>query len=247
MLISCNILPGYQLKAIDGDFGTVTDLLFDDKHKIVRYFVIDCGNWLQKKEVLLSPVAFEAPDHDSFSISTILSRKAIEDSPCIETRPPVSKQAQNTLADYYDWPMFWSTIPHEHLQYSEGTEFIRNSHEDQLRSLNEIKGYSIQCDEGELGHIEELIVDTDSWTLRYVTIDTGRWLPGKKVIIGIDWLTRISWEEQKAYLDLSKTQVRNAPLYDPRTPVNREFEKEIYDYYGRPTYWKEAGTLSLYE
>ena len=248
MLISCNILPGYKLKANDGDFGNVTDLLFDDKHKIIRYFVIDCGSWLQKNEVLLSPIAFEEPDHENFTISTILSKNSIENSPSVETRPPVSKQAQNSLAAYYDWPIFWKTAPYEHLQgYEDSNADLKGEDEGQLQSLQEIKGYAIQCDEGNLGHVEELIVDTETWTLRYLTIDTGNWLPGKKVIISIDWLTDISWKEQKACLNLSKMDVRNAPVYDPGTPINREFESEVYDYYGRPSYWSEAGTLSLYE
>ncbi|QDU80029.1 PRC-barrel domain protein [Polystyrenella longa] len=250
MLISCNILPGYKLKAIDGDFGTITDLLFDDENKMIRYFVVNCGGWLNREEVLLSPVAFEEPDHEAFTISTILSKHAIEDAPAIESNPPVSKQSQSDLADYFDWPMFWSHIPEQlshRLSFDESEVEAGESHDMHLRSLKEIRGYTIKCNEGDLGHVEELIVDTDTWTLRYLTIDTGVWLPGKKVIIGIDWLSDICWEEQSASIDLSREQVKDAPIYNPRSPINREYETKVYDYYGRPTYWSKAGTYSLYE
>ncbi|MAT13943.1 MAG: hypothetical protein CMJ46_01580 [Planctomyces sp.] len=244
MLISGNILLGYKVKAVDGEFGKITDLLFDDQNKMVRYFVINCGNWLNKDEVLLSPVAFETPDHEDFTISTILSRHAISNAPSINTKPPVSKQDESALARYFDWPMFWSRIPSSRQEIHESPEGQVEGH---LRSLKEVKGYTIHCPQGDLGHVEEMIVDTETWALRYLAIDTGNWLPGKRVIIGIDWLSEISWEEQHAYIELSRDDVQNAPIYDPRTPINRDYEAEVYDYYGRPTYWSQAGTYSLYE
>jgi hypothetical protein len=37
---------------------------------------------------------------------------------------------------------------------------------------------------------------------------------------------------------MSKDSVRNSPEFDPREPVNREYEVRLYDYYGRPKYWE---------
>ncbi len=38
----------------------------------------------------------------------------------------------------------------------------------------------IQATDGEIGHVDDFIVDDDAWTIRYMVIDTGDWLPGKK-------------------------------------------------------------------
>tara|TARA_R110002111_G_scaffold153375_1_gene220240 strand:+ start:232107 stop:232835 length:729 start_codon:yes stop_codon:yes gene_type:complete len=242
MFRSTNELRGYKLLATDGEFGTVRDFLFDDQLNITRYVVVDTGSWLVSRQVLISPVAMKEPDLDTHKLPTVLSKANIEESPSLEVDSPVSRQHEYELSAYYNWPVYWSsTIPALVSRQAFNSELEPQREQLQgdphLRSVSEITGYQIQCMEGAVGHVEDIIVDTESWSLRYLIIDTWNWFPSKKVIIAFDWLTHITWEDQKAHVDLTQDQVKNAPVYDPRLPVNRAYETQLYDFYGRPTYW----------
>ena len=106
-----------------------------------------------------------------------------------------------------------------------------------LRSLEEVKGYHIQATDGKIGHVEDFIVDDESWEVRYLVVDTRKWLHGKQVLLSPKWIKEINWLESNVHVDLSREAVRNSPQYDPFSPVNREYEIKLYDYYGRPKYW----------
>jgi hypothetical protein len=57
-------------------------------------------------------------------------------------------------------------------------------------------------------------------------------------LIPPDWIERVSWEKSKVQIDLPRHLIENCPEYDPAAPVNRQYEEQLYDYYGRPKYWK---------
>jgi hypothetical protein len=48
-----------------------------------------------------------------------------------------------------------------------------------LQSTRQVSGYYIQAQDGEIGHVEDFIIDDDGWTISYLVIDTVNWLPGK--------------------------------------------------------------------
>lgn len=239
MFRSTNELKGYEVLATDGECGKVKDFLFDDELNIVRYLVINTGGWLTGRQVLISPVAIDQPDLDTFELPTVLSRENIESSPALEEDLPVSRQNESALTTHFNWPVYWGSSSHltRRQKQTSASEVAELQGDPHLRSINAVTGYQIDCMEGVLGHIADMIVDTESWSLRYLVIDTGNWLPGKKVIIAFDWITYFTWEDHKAHVDLTQEQVKQAPVYDPSLPVNRAYEIQLYDYYGRPSYW----------
>jgi hypothetical protein len=52
-----------------------------------------------------------------------------------------------------------------------------------LRSANNVAGYYIEATDGEIGHVEDFIIDDETWEIRYMVVDIRNWLPGKKVLI----------------------------------------------------------------
>lgn len=106
-----------------------------------------------------------------------------------------------------------------------------------LRSCKEAMGFHIQASDGEIGHVEDFIVDDENWSLRYVVVDTRNWLPGKKVLLASWWINTVDWDNEKVGVDLTKDTIKNSPEYDPSAPVNRQYEEVFFDYYGRPKYW----------
>jgi hypothetical protein len=116
-------------------------------------------------------------------------------------------------------------------------EFASESGDPHLRSTQEVLGYYIHASDGDLGHVEDFIVDDDNWTIRYMVVDTRNWLPGKKVLVAPEWITEVSWGESKVYVDLTQDAIKDSPEYDPTETVNRLYEERLYDFYGRPKYW----------
>jgi hypothetical protein len=106
-----------------------------------------------------------------------------------------------------------------------------------LRSANEVIDYYIQANDGDIGHVEDFIIDDQSWTIRYMIVDTRNWLPGKKVLVSPQWIKEVSWTDSTVHVDLSRDQIKNSPEYDPSVPIDRTYEADLYEYYGRPKYW----------
>ena len=108
-----------------------------------------------------------------------------------------------------------------------------------LRSVDEVIGYNIQATDGDIGHVEEFIVDDDTWIIRWFVVDTRNWLPGRKVLVAPDWVTRTSWGDRDVHVDVTRARIKDCPEYDPGLPINRRYEQQLYDYYGRPVYWED--------
>lgn len=241
MYRSMTEILGYTVTTTDGESGKVSDFLFDDKERIVRYVVVRTGGWLMGRDVLISPVSIKDADHKTKNLTTVLTKKVIENAPGVDTAKPVSRQQEMILVSYFDWPMYWAPIlipdvtnEATSAQIKEVAEAEWDTH---LRSVRELVGYHINCIGDTIGHVEDLIVDLESWIVRYLVIDTANWLPGKKVIVGYDWLTDIRWDHKSVHVDLTRKQIETAPPYSSRTSINRDYEESLYDFYGRPTYW----------
>jgi hypothetical protein len=86
--------------------------------------------------------------------------------------------------------------------------------------------------------VEDFIVDEKTWAIRYIVVDTRNWLPGgKKVLLAKNWITSISWAHRNVSVTLDSEAVKSGPEFDPAQPINRSYEMQVYDYYGRPYDW----------
>lgn len=266
MLRSIRELQGYRILALDDKVGSVNDFYFDDQQWIIRYMVVDTGRWLPGRKVLISPVALGHPDWNLQQFPVNLTKQQIKNSPDIDTDKPASRQQEIALADHYEWPHYWEVtpvaaqragmLPETYLDAKRTVETEtqltnRQSTAPQtevvdqqpignpnLRSANQVINYYIQALDDEAGHVEDFIVDEQSWLIRYIVVDTQNWLPGEKVLIPPEWISAISWTNSTVTVNVSQETIRHGPKYDPTAPVNREYETRLYDYYGRPAYWR---------
>lgn len=248
MIRSLNSLLSYQIRARDGEIGTVHDFFFDDEFWTVRYLVVDTGRWLPGRKVLLTPDALDQPAWAAASVPVNLTREQIKSSPEMDADKPVSRQRQIELHRHYGWPFYWTgggvwpdpvaPVPPPAGASPSDLETKREPGDPHLRSLREITGYHIEASDGSIGHVEDLVTDEDAWEIRYLVVDTRNWLPGRKVLIAPRWFVGpISWSERKVKVFMTQASIRNSPEYDPKAPINREYEIRLYDYYGRPGYW----------
>ena len=111
-----------------------------------------------------------------------------------------------------------------------------NSH---LRSSDAVTGYYIDAADGEIGHLNGFVMDDEAWAIRYIEVATRNWWPGKKVLVSPAWIERVSWEDSKVYVALTREAIQNGPAYDESLPITREYENRLYFHYGRPPYWPQ--------
>jgi sporulation protein YlmC with PRC-barrel domain len=237
-------LVGYEIRATDGDLGIVDEFYFDDATWTIRYVVVETGNWLSGRKVLISPLAFSRPELGSHTIAVNLTCDQVSGSPDIDTEKPIDRQHEAELHEHYQWPWrggyggSFGTIPlplsaDEALVEQETSE---SEHRDDphLRSTRQVVGYHIHATDGEIGHVEDFILDDESWTIRFLVVDTRNWLPGKKVLLSPQWINRVEWADSSVHFDLTRESVKKSPEFNPSKPVNRDYEAYLYDHYERP-------------
>ena len=228
MLRSIKQLYGDELKATDGDIGRIKDFYFDDQNWAVRYVIVDTGSWLSGRLVLISPHAFTNFALDGVCRGVNLTRKQIEDSPGYDSAKPVSRQYEDEYYRYYGWPNYWaggglwgfSAFPIMTLPMGEGqdgsageTLTPREKGDPHLRSTLALKGYHIETEEGSIGHVIDFIVDHETWTIRHVVAETGHWFAGKEIVISPKQIVRISYDESKVFVSLTKEAILKEPEY----------------------------------
>lgn len=109
-----------------------------------------------------------------------------------------------------------------------------------LRSIREVTGYHIHATDGELGHIEDFIIDDKTWAIRYLIIDTRNWLPGRKILLTPQWIDHMSWRESKVFINLPCETIRQAPAYTTEESLpSRDYETSLHQHYNRPIYWAD--------
>jgi sporulation protein YlmC with PRC-barrel domain len=258
MLRRTKDLQTYTIRARDGDVGTLHDFHFDDQSWTVRYLVVDTGRWLSGRRVLIPPRAIEAIDSADQRLRARLTMRQIEDSPGVDTDKPVSRQHEIDVLRYYGFPYYWGgpyrwgpiTSPAAALPPSydamAGRQSTEPAADPHLRSVRDVSGYGIQATDGELGHVEEFLVDEDAWAIRYLLVDPRSWWPGKHVLVPTEWITAVHWADRTVEVNVDKQAVRGAPAFDPAGSLDRTYETHYYGYFGRPGYWErppEAWTL----
>ena len=121
MLFAVTGLQGCPVEADDGHVGSVKDFLFDDQSWKVRWMVVDTGNWLLGRQVLIHPSAIAPLDlalpskrvlpmmsmGDALVVSVRLTKQQIEASPDAREDEPVTKQMETDLYDHYGWDPSW--------------------------------------------------------------------------------------------------------------------------------------------
>lgn len=256
MALKLSELKGYDIAATDGSLGKVSNLFFDDHTWSVRYLVVDTG-WLFGRKVLISPQSIAGVNIGGASVAVEMTRQQVEDAPGVETDRPVSRQEEVALHGHYGWQPYWEVypagvmgapavpltedvLPGHDAPPSRVREEAEGRGDPNLRSADEVEGYDIQATDGEIGHVEDFMVDEIAWVIRYFVVDTRNWLPGgRKVLISPASASDITWADRSASVTLTQEQVKNSPAYDPDRPgpLTRDVEAALHDHYALKYYW----------
>jgi hypothetical protein len=190
--------------------------------------VVKTGNWLSGRKVLISAAGLAPTDikPDLFPIS--ITKEQIRNSPDIDTDKPVSRQQEAMLNQHHFWENYWGSgsyggemgIPNRRPVRIK--EIDRDPKEDiHLRSITEVDGYTIHATDGEIGHINDFIVDDQTWKLIDLIVDTHNWIGGKKVLIEVAHVHSISFLNRLVYVHIPLADIDDSKLYK-ETKYNQE-------------------------
>jgi uncharacterized protein YrrD len=251
MLIKAKSLKGYKLDSKDGEIGKVKEFYFDDKHWAIRYLVADTGNWLTGNQVLISPYALISVNKEEEQIGINLTKKQIEDSPSLDSDKPVSHQFEMDFYGYYGYPMYWGGpymwgaypyIVRDREKWGPSIQ-DKKAWDPHLRSTYNVSGSQIQAKDGDIGHVEDFIIDDETWAIRYLIIDTKNWWLGKKVLVSPNWIERVSWSESKVFVNLTRENIKQSPEYTEESLLTRDYETRLHRHYNRHGYWFEEQAI----
>lgn len=259
MLNAVSSLKGFEIQAKDGNLGTVSDFLFDDSTWKVRWMIVDTGRWLTGRKVLVHPSAVISADYNTRELAVGLTKAQVQDSPDLRQDRPVSQQMQNDLYDYYGWDPLWGggmygggmgaiALPLSAPAYF-GTAAVREAKRDaergaaglddgdpHLRSIAEVTGYHVHATDGDIGHVQDFLLDNASWGVRYLVVDTSNWWIGQHVLISPYAVKGTDCSERHIRLDLTRAKIKSSPSWDPARLVDGDFERRLHSYYGWPGY-----------
>ncbi|MBK5254274.1 MAG: PRC-barrel domain-containing protein [Peptostreptococcaceae bacterium] len=263
MLNKAKTLKNYKLNSVDGEIGKVKELYFDDEYWTIRYLIADTGNWLIGRKVLISPNSIVSINKEEEYITINLTKSQIDNSPSLDSDKPISRQFQEKLYGYFDLPVYWGGVQTVGFAPQTGGAlipytFIKNDKEKlmeptidenewdpHLRSTHNVSGYNIQAMDGKIGHVDDFIIDDETWEIRYLIIDTQNWLPGKKILLSPQWIDIVSWDESKVFVNILSEDIEQSPEYLEESILNRDYEIRLFEHYNRKGYWPVAKKDSL--
>ena len=169
---SVHDLRRVTIAATDGELGSVRDLYFDDISWAVRYLVVDTGSWLPDRWALISPKSVRRWDANSSTLHMDLTKTQFKACVDMNTRPGIDQAIRGQARECLE--------PH-------------------LQAATAVMGYALETEDGEIGHVEDLLVDDTDWVIRYLRVDTKNRWAGQSVLVAPQWLTEVTRDEAKRF------------------------------------------------
>jgi uncharacterized protein YrrD len=202
MLRNFTSLLGASILAKDGPIGHLRDALFDDRSWVIRYFVVETAGWFSGRRVLLSPAIFREPDWGKRVLSVDLTIDQVRQSPAVDTDLPVYRQQEIAMTQHYGWPGYWTM---------EALPVTGNKNETlgdpNLRSANEILTYTVKTSDGNVGRLDDLVLEDANWFLRFVILSAGSWFEDQKLLVSTRWIGSVSWANKEVMVPHSRDAI----------------------------------------
>lgn len=113
------------------------------------------------------------------------------------------------------------------------------------RSIRDLLGARVEARDGSIGRVHDVLFEAERWVVRYVVLDTGGWLIGRKVLVSPVSFGRVDWEEHRVFVNLTRAAIEASPDISTEKPVTRGDEQRYFEYYGYEPYWRGLSLWGL--
>ena len=80
-----------------------------------------------------------------------------------------------------------------------------------MHRLNRAHGAHIYATDGEIGHLDDVLVDERTFAVRYLVVDTSNWIGGKWVGIAPTAVRSVDWASGRIEVALTREQIKSGP------------------------------------
>jgi len=217
--------------------------------------VVDTGGWWTDHKVLLQPSVITRVDFEERVVFVSLTQAKVKCSPELTQDPPVSRQMETSLYDHYGWDPRWGGdgyfldgivptpigltrgLDPEAARALDGFGDGLEEGDPHLRSVKAVTGANIHAQDGDIGHIQNFLIDDSGWNIRYLIADTSNWWVGKQVLISPYAVREIDWPTNKIDVAITREQVKASPTWDPLAVIDQIYEQRLHRHYG----WRGYG------
>ncbi|ASJ70893.1 PRC-barrel domain-containing protein [Granulosicoccus antarcticus] len=249
-----DVKSGTQTSPSDDNetLGNIHDIYFDDDTWAIKWFVVETGHWYSSNKILLDSKYFTqvSPATRTFHVS--ISKADIENAPSVDEHHPVGEQRKSELLytsfgqDTLFFPGYSgvlmpqtliersAVLAEQEMDKQEADVSDADYADRHLRSASEILGYTVSAINGELGPVTDLVINTDQWNITLLALDTSKWLPDRTVVITPESIERISWEESKLFVTMSKQTIEKSPQLCDLKAIKTSYVSTLSDYYLYP-------------
>jgi hypothetical protein len=118
-----------------------------------------------------------------------------------------------------------------------------------LFAVSGLQGCPIRASDGDVGVAKDFLFDDRSWKIRWMEVETGDWLPGRRVLVHSSAIAPLKLPPKPTLpmmspgqtlelgVNLTRSQIEAGPQARADEPVTRQMELLLYDYYGWDPYW----------
>ncbi len=250
MLASLTELRAYRVRGTDGEIGRFTDVCFPDNEWLVRYVVVameDLG-----REALLLSTYLGRLNRGAHILSAETRREQVANTPPFDRAEPITRQEEKKLHDLYGWPIYWweeehdiapigglwdeERTPEQSAESAAGAEAETEIEPEGTQLLfagDLVEVYGIQAEGGEVGTLQDIIVDDETWMIPYLVVNLAE---AQRVLLATDYVDTIDLGTRDVYVSLPRDVILAGPAVsaeEPITPALVQSLREYYDQYTR--------------
>ena len=242
-----NDWTGSIVRATDGEVGTIAQFYFDDLTWIIRYMAVDTGIGLASRQVLISMAALCKADWKERVFAVTLPTAQVRSSPQTNIDAPVSRQHEIDLHAHYAWPNYWGGGFYFPLGYSMDWDTCGEAEmrletlsagvrklDPHLMCTRDVADFQVHAVDGNIGHLEDCLVDDKTWAVRYFVVNTRNWLPGRRVLVSPQWIRKMEWAKKNVFVNLTRDAVKKGPQCDPSKPISLGYEGKLLKHLQKP-------------
>ena len=254
MLLSLKELAGFSIQAQDGEIGKVNDFYFDDQEWVVRHLIDKTGFGLLGRQTLIAPDVIEMIDLDEKRLTISLIREQVENSPSRDEAKPLARDIAKKVADDN---LFRRQVSGDQsgdetsfaIELSAQPKIIPIKREmrqhlvsdgPNLHSSNDVMGYQISTNNGQLGHIVDMIIDDETWAIQYLVVGSKKELDNKRILIAPEHIDWISWKQKSVSVSLDKEKIQECPNFNLTMPILNDRRDLLYEQFECVHLWDQA-------
>lgn len=222
MIRSYNNLKDKRLRAVDKEIGVLRDFYFDDISWKLPYFTIELD--LSKKNILV-PIAILSC-FDGISLNLELTAGELQcglDQSSISQMSVRKTYQDRILCDRNDLDRIIEPMPILVMPESDGLVFI-SSNNPHLRNCSKLLSYDFCGIDGNLGKIQDLLIDDSTWQIRSLIAKVNGICAHQEKVFSPKVVDEVNLAHEMVKANVSKKQALMRPTFDSDRHLDTSYE-----------------------